>query len=49
MVAKAAPQLSMTDYDTVHAWWWAVYDDVLCALKEGEPDMWEEVDKWVAH
>ncbi|GMK54970.1 hypothetical protein CspeluHIS016_0200260 [Cutaneotrichosporon spelunceum] len=49
MVASAGPQESLTDYDTVHAWWWAVYDDVLHGLKEEEPDMWEEVDKWVAH
>lgn len=49
MVAISAPQDSMTDYSTVHAWWWAVYSDVLATLKAEEPDMWEEVDKWVAH
>ncbi|BEI79477.1 hypothetical protein CcaverHIS002_0100060 [Cutaneotrichosporon cavernicola] len=49
MVASAAPQDSMTDYDTVHAWWWAVYVDVLRGLKAEEPDLWQEVDKWVAH
>ncbi len=49
MVKVAEPQESMTDYDTVHAWWWAVYADVLYELQAQEPDMWQEVDKWVAH
>ena len=40
----------MTNYDTVHSWWWAVYDDVLAAeLKTAEPDAWKEVDQHVAH
>lgn len=49
MAAHTPPQTSITDYEAVHAWWWAVYADVLGELKEQEPEMWAEVDRWVAH
>lgn len=48
-VENAPPQESMTDYDTVHAWWWAVYDGVLAELKVVEPEAWRDVDRFVKH
>ncbi|ORY27796.1 galactinol synthase [Naematelia encephala] len=45
LVHNTPPQLSATDYDGVHAWWWAVYEDLLAEMKSSGPSSgWEEMD-----
>jgi alpha-N-acetylglucosamine transferase len=48
-VRKASPQESMTDYDELHSWWWAVYDQLIAEIKADGSADWEEVDRFVAH
>lgn len=48
-VHDAPPQDSLTNYDTLHSWWWAVYDEVLADLKVAEPEAWRDVDQYVKH
>ncbi|KAL1409569.1 hypothetical protein Q8F55_003554 [Vanrija albida] len=48
-VHSAPPQPSKTDYDILHSWWWAVYDDLLAELQTEAGSGWEEIDRYVAH
>ncbi|WVW82090.1 hypothetical protein I302_104095 [Kwoniella bestiolae CBS 10118] len=46
-VKSTPPQESLTNYDSVHAWWWIVYEDLLDEWKGTDLVGWREVDKYV--
>jgi hypothetical protein len=48
LVKNSPEQTSLTEYDAVHAWWWAVWDDMIEDMKvEGESSGWREVQAMV--
>lgn len=50
MVGRTPAQTSLTDYEGVHSWWWAVYDEAIEELRvQGDDRGWKEVDATVAH
>lgn len=48
-MAKCTPaQTGLRDYEGVHSWWWAAYDEALEDLKaHGEACEWQKVDEIV--
>lgn len=48
-VRSTPDQSSMTDYDDLHSWWWAVYDELIKEMKATGGDDWVVVEKWVAN
>jgi len=46
-VADTPSQVSVTEYDAVHAWWWLVWDEIAQELRRGDPQIWEHVAEWV--
>jgi hypothetical protein len=49
MVDKTPPQSSLTNYDGVHSWWWAVYDEAIAEMQaKGEESGWKLVDATTA-
>lgn len=48
MVKCTPPQTSIRDYEGVHSWWWAAYDEALEELKaQGQDVEWQKVDEIV--
>lgn len=48
LVKNSSPQISVTEYATVHAWWWVAYEGMLAEMKEGGYETgWQEVDQMV--
>lgn len=48
MVKDSPPQQSLTNYDTVHAWWWVVYEVMLEEMRmEGLSKESEEIESHV--